>query len=167
MQQVSDRQMMLAAHRLLVSDERLPLVVTEQRSIKHLEGRVLGHGEDESTKNFGRHYMLLEGTDAKVHIIYYMNELEEARSRGQLDVNSFVELRRIFNNGQPLLHIESLGNSEKLLDNKKYFHQRAQLFLRNGECTPNETWGGWLGCYEEKLASAITAAQQRGMQIER
>src|SRR5207237_9965285 len=75
MQQVADRQKTLSAHRALLSDERLTLVVTEPRNIKHLEGRVLGHGEDETGKNFGRHYMLLEGTDAMIHLIYYTPEL--------------------------------------------------------------------------------------------
>src|SRR5436305_2607269 len=71
MQQVADRQKTLSAHRALLSDERLPLVVADPRSIKTLDGRVLGHGEDENGRNFGRHYMLLEGTDAKIHLIYH------------------------------------------------------------------------------------------------
>ena len=167
MQQIGDRQRMLAAHRSLISDERLPLVVTEQRSIKHLEGRVLGHGEDEDIKNFGRHYMLLEGTDAKIHLIYYTNELEEVRSRGQLDVNTFVKLRKSFKSGQPLLYIENLGNSERLLNSKKYFQQKAWLSLRHGELISDKIWGGWLGCYQEKLASAITVIKQQGLQAER
>lgn len=96
MQQVADRQKMLSAHRALVSDERLPFVVTHARSIKTLNGRVLGHGEDETGKNFGRRYMLLEGTDARIHLIYYTPELEEARSRGDLGTNSFIQLRKRF-----------------------------------------------------------------------
>src|SRR4051795_6503949 len=36
MQQVADRQKTLSAHRALVSDERLPLVVTEPRNIEQL-----------------------------------------------------------------------------------------------------------------------------------
>lgn len=34
-------------------------------------------------------FMLLEGTDAKIHLIYYTPDLEEARSRGQLGANAF------------------------------------------------------------------------------
>jgi hypothetical protein len=32
--------------------------------------------------------LMLEGTDALVHFIYYTPELEEARSRGELRTNS-------------------------------------------------------------------------------
>jgi hypothetical protein len=60
--------------------------------IRQLAGRVLGHGEDEAGKDFGRHYLLLEGIDAKIHLIYHTPELEAPRSRGQLGANSFIEL---------------------------------------------------------------------------
>jgi hypothetical protein len=160
MQQVGDRQRMLAAHQTLVSDVRLPLVVTEQRSIKHLEGRVIGHGEDEGGKNFGRHYMLLEGTDAKIHLIYYTPELEEARSRGQLGINSFLALRKMFQNGLPLLGVENLGDSEELLENTGYFQKKARLSSPGSKAITDEFWSGWLGRYRDRLASAITAAER-------
>ena len=57
--------------------------------------------------------MLLEGTDAKIHLIYYTPELEQARSRGQLGVNSFVKLEKKFDNGRPLLDVENLGRFGK------------------------------------------------------
>lgn len=159
MQQIGDRQRMLAAHQALVSDERLPLVVTEHRSIKHLEGRVLGHGEDEDGKNFGRHYMLLEGTDSKIHLIYYTPELEQARSRGQLNTNSFAKLQKEFENGRPSLKVENLGDSEKLLDAARHFRQKAQRYSRVEDAT-DEIWGGWLGRYRDKLRSAANAAEK-------
>ena len=159
MQQIGDRQRMLAAHQALVSDERLPTVVTEHRSIKQLEGRVLGHGEDEGGKNFGRHYMLLEGTDAKIHLIYYTPALEEARSRGQLGVKSFVKLQKKFENGRSLLVVENLGDSEKLLDNPKHFRERSRGYSRVDNAT-NELWGGWIGRYRQRLASAAEAAEK-------
>lgn len=159
MQQIGDRQRMLAAHQALLSDERLPLVVTEQRSIKHLEGRVLGHGEGEDGMNFGRHYMLLEGTDAKIHLLYYTPELEEARSRGQLGVNSFVKLQKKFEDKRPFLAVENLGDSEKLLDNTKYFRQKTLCYSWVGEAS-SEPWSGWLGQYHRRLAAAVEAAVQ-------
>jgi type IV secretory pathway VirD2 relaxase len=159
MQQIGDRQRMLAAHQALVSDERLPLVVTEQRSIKHLEGRVLGHGEDEDGKNFGRHYMLLEGTDAKIHLIYYTPALEEARSRSQLSTNSFVRLQKKFEKGRPSLKVENLGDSEKLLGSAKHFRQKAQRPSPMEDAT-DELWGGWLGRYRDRLRAAVATAEK-------
>ena len=58
---------MLAAHGALLSDERLPLVVTDLREMAHIEGRVLGHGQEEFTD---RMYLMIEGVDGRVHFIH-------------------------------------------------------------------------------------------------
>ncbi len=153
MQQVADRQKTLSAHRALVSDERLPLVVTEPRSIKHLEGRVLGHGENETGKEFGRHYMLLEGIDARIHLIYYTPEMEQARSRGQLDANSFIQLRKRFENGRPMLQLSNLGDADELVD-KGHFRRQQWFRSARPSSTTADAWGGWLGRYLAQQASA-------------
>jgi hypothetical protein len=57
MQQVADRQKMLARHGALMSDPRLLMQVTDLRKLKVLERRVLLHGEDEQT---GRPYMFVK-----------------------------------------------------------------------------------------------------------
>ena len=127
MQRTSDRQKMLASHGALLSDERLPLAVLDLRKLKTLEGRVLMHGEEETGKAAGRHYLLLEGTDAKVHLIYYTPEMEEARSRGKLRANSFVRLQKQFENGRPVLDVEDSGDAERILHNKRHFGASLRL----------------------------------------
>ena len=148
MQRTSDRQKMLASHGALLSDERLPLVVLDLRKLKTLEGRVLAHGEEEAGKGAGRHYLLLEGTDAKVHLIYYTPEMEEARSRGKLRANSFVRLQKQFENGRPVLEIEDSGDAERVLRNKRHLGERAKSFLNRGIAPSEDGWGGWLGRYQ-------------------
>ena len=144
MQRTTDRQKMLASHGALLSDERLPLVVLDMRKLKTVEGRVLAHGEEEAGKSAGRHYLLLEGTDAKVHLIYYTPEMEEARSRGKLRPNAFVRLQKLFENGRPVLEIEDSGDAERALRNKHYFRDRAKSLL-NHDTVPSEDGGaaGW------------------------
>lgn len=92
MQKTADRQKALAAHRALMSDPNLPFQVTDIRKVEHLRGRVLGHGEEEST---GRTYMLLEGDDKRVHFIYHNRSLQEHRHAGTLKPNSVVTLNRL------------------------------------------------------------------------
>lgn len=150
MQEVADRQKTIFAHRALISDERLPLVVTEPRSIARLDGRVLGHGEDEAGKNFGRHFMLLEGTDARIHLIYYTPELEESRNRGQLSTNSFIQMRKRFERGRPTLQLKNLGDAEELLKNEDVFRH-----LRTNMDSATTTWGGWLGRYHARVRAAV------------
>jgi hypothetical protein len=59
----------------------LPSRLTDLNGIEQVEGRVLGHGEEETT---GRLYMILEGTDHIIHFIYRSEELETARRAGKL-----------------------------------------------------------------------------------
>jgi type IV secretory pathway VirD2 relaxase len=79
MQRVNDRQKTLAAHSVAMSDERLPIEILDMRQLAAVEGRILVHGQDEQS---GQNYLMVEGTDAKVHFIYYTPEMEEARSTG-------------------------------------------------------------------------------------
>ncbi|HZK82060.1 MAG TPA: hypothetical protein VFC46_13355, partial [Humisphaera sp.] len=92
MRRTADRQRMLAAHGVVMSDERLPIEVLDPAQMTSVEGPVLVHGQDEQT---GCNHLMLEGTDAKIHFIHYTPEMEEARSRGELRTNSFVRLRKV------------------------------------------------------------------------
>ena len=81
MQRANDRQKMLAGKGSLLSDERLQIVVTNARRY------VICRAESLSMVRKSRevrepHYMLLEGTDARVHLLYYTPEMEDARSQG-------------------------------------------------------------------------------------
>ena len=99
---------------------RLPLVMFDLRNCTTLEGRILVHGEDEGT---GRSFMMLEGTDAKVHCIYHTPQMSEARGRGGLRANRFVRLRKLFENGRPLLEIDELGHCEKVLNDERLLEE--------------------------------------------
>ena len=92
MQRAGDRQKMLTAHGVLMSDERLRIEIIDFRKTTSVEGRVLVHGEDEQS---GRSYLMLEGTDGRIHFIHYTPEMEAARARGELRANSFARLRRV------------------------------------------------------------------------
>lgn len=151
MQKANDRQKMLAGKGSLLSDERLQIVVTNARNVRELQGRVLTHGEEEQGS---RHYMLLEGTDARVHLLYYTPEMEDARSQGKLRVNNFVRLRRQFVNGQPLLEIDDRGDSNAVLKNKAFLCDAAQRLIKRGVVPTDEGWGGWLGAYQRAVHQA-------------
>jgi type IV secretory pathway VirD2 relaxase len=155
MQRTNDRQKMLASHGALLSDERLPLVVLDMRKLKTLEGRVLAHGEEEVGKGAGRHYLLMEGTDAKVHLIYYTPEMEEARSRGKLRPNAFIRLQKQFENGRPVLEIEDSGDAERVLRNKRHFNDKVKSLLNHGTVPSEDGWGGWLGRYQATMTKAV------------
>ena len=154
MQRTTDRQRTLAAHGVLMSDERLPIEVLDLSQITSVEGRVLVHGQDEQT---GRNYLMLEGTDAKVHFIQYTPEMEEARSRGELRVNSFVRLRKLF--GTAILDVNDLGDAESLLKNPRFLTETADEFLKRGIIPTEDGWGGWLGRYQTALREAALVVE--------
>lgn len=152
MQQIIDRQRMIARHGALVSDPRLPMQVSDMRKLKQLHGRVLLHGEDEQT---GRPSMFVEGVDAKIHVIQYTPEIADARRQGQLKPNSFVRLRRYFTNGRGVLEIADHGDADKLLRNKRFIASAAAP--AQGLVQTATSWGGWLGRYHEAVAEARQA----------
>jgi hypothetical protein len=160
MQRSADRQKILAAHGVLMSDERLQLVVLDFRSLTALEGRVLVHGEEETGRKAGRSYLMLEGIDGRVHYVYYTPEIEAARNRGGLRANSFIRLRKFFSEWRPLLEIDELGDSESILRNKRYLRETVQRLIRGGIVPQEDGWNGWLGRYQKTL-SAESIAQNR------
>ncbi len=155
MQRMADRQKTLAAHGVVPSDERLPIAPLDHRDIASVEGRVLVHGEEEDGRGGGRSYLMLEGTDARVHHIYYTPEMEELRNRGGLRTNSFIRLRKLFVNGSPEIEIEELGTAEAMLRNKPYLKAVAQQLIRKGLIPEEDGWGGWLGRYQQAVREAV------------
>ena len=158
LQQSVDRQKMLAAHGALLSDKRLPLQVTNIRQLKRVEGRVLLHTEDEQT---GKRYMLVEGTDAKVHLIYHTSAIEQARSEGKLAVGSFIRMEKQFTDKKPTLHMDDLGDAKTLLQNTSHFSKEADILIRRGVHEVQPAWGGWLGQYQTKLQTELQNPKRR------
>ena len=161
LQQSGDRQKMLAAHGALLSDKRLPLQVTNLRQLQRVEGRVLLHTEDEHA---GKRYMLVEGTDAKVHLIYHTSAIEQARSEGKLAVGSFIRIEKRFTDKKPTLHMDDFGDANALLQNSPHFQKEADMFLRRGVHEVQLAWGGWLGQYQKKLQTELQNPERRKQQ---
>jgi type IV secretory pathway VirD2 relaxase len=150
MQRVGDRQRMLADHGSLRSDERLPIVVTPWKTVTQLEGRVLLHAEEEAT---GRPYLLLEGTDGKVHYLSHNAEIDTARHQGLLRTNAFVRLRKEVVSGRARLSAKDLGDAEQYLSNRTDLQETARRLMDRGIQLSEPQWGGWLGRYQAALLS--------------
>ena len=143
-----DRQKTLRDHGAAISDDRLPFVTVDFRRLKMIQGRVLVHGEDEA----GSAYLLIEGTDAQVHHVPYVPEIQDARHRGQLRVNSFVRLQRLFIEGRSVLEVEDLDDAEALLKRRSHFVAEARRIADRRQSS--EVWAGWLGRYNKALSAA-------------
>jgi hypothetical protein len=158
MQRTTDRQRTLAAHGVVMSDERLPIEVLDPAQMTSIEGRVLVHGQDEQT---GRNYLMLEGTDSRVHFIHYTPEMEEARSRGELRTNSFVRLRKLPVDRALLLDVIDLGDAEMLLNAPRHLGEAARQLLKRGIMPTEDGWAGWLGRYQSALCKTAREIEER------
>jgi hypothetical protein len=157
MQRTTDRQKTLAAHGVVVSDDRLPMTTLEMRDLTSVEGRILVQGEDEVS---GRTYLMLEGTDARVYYIYRTPEMEEVRSRGGLKTNSFIRLRKFSTVRGPVVDIQDMGDAEAMLHNKTRLREAAREIMRRGIIPQDDGWNGWLGRYQKALVDAAFALEQ-------
>jgi Protein of unknown function (DUF3363) len=162
MQKIGDRQKTLTAHGALMSDPRLTIESMDGRDWEVLEGRVLVHGEEEDGRDAGRSYLMLEGTDARVHHVTYTPEIEESRNRGQLRTNSFVRLRRYIVDGTPVVESEDLGDAEAILRNKPHLRDTARKLVKRGVIPEEGGWGGWLGRYQAALRQTTQELGQTG-----
>lgn len=155
MQVGNDRLKSLHEQRHTLSDPRLPLVATELRNVRRLSGKVIGTGLDE---NRGIPYLLLEGTDAKVHYLYQDGALNEARRKGQLQPGAFVEIERQFIQGgdgrkRAQIVVTDRGPAEALLTDQKHLARDALRAAKGQPSLPRESgYGGWLGRYHKAVA---------------
>ena len=158
MQRTTDRQRTLAAHGVLMSDERLRIEVLDLKQLTSVEGRVLVRGQDEQT---GRNYLMLEGTDARVHFIQYTPEMEVAHSRGELKTNSFVRLRRLLRGQREVLDVNDLGDADALLSNPRHLAEKVSELLNRGIRPTEDGWGGWLGKYQAAICKTIREVEEK------
>ncbi len=157
MQKIADRQRTLSASGVLRSDERLPIVAVDCRSLDYAEGRILVHSEEEN----GRSYMMLESTDGRVYAINHTRRMQEMRHAGSLRANTFIRLRRIFVAGRWRNEIEDLGTAESILKNRGYLVQTAQQLVRKGAIPEQQGWGGWLGRYHQAVDRTADELQRK------
>jgi len=118
---------------------------------------VLVHGQEEQT---GRNYLMLEGTDAKVHFIHYTPEIEQARNRGELRTNSFVRFRKPLSDRVVMLEVKDFGDAEAMLTDPYRLGETAQRLLSRGVMPTEDGWGGWLGRFQTALCNAVRGIEE-------
>jgi type IV secretory pathway VirD2 relaxase len=164
MQKVQDRQKVIAKHGVLTSDPRLPVELTSMRDLQYLEGRVLVHDEDPQN---GRPYLLLEGTDAKIHMIYHDNALSQQRALGKLRPGHFITLRKQFTDKKPTITVDDLGAAEGILSDAAFLQKTSKWRIRHGLIEVPQDWGGWLGQYYSHLNKHIQTQVHRSISTNR
>jgi hypothetical protein len=137
-QMAGDRQKTLARQMALASDVNMPVLVEDWRALTTLRGRVLGHGEEEDK---GKHFMLIEGTDGKLHYLTHCRETEQLREQHELRAHEFITFTRM----DGALHIKQHGHAEAILN--------SGAFLKTQPVPPagQDLRPGWLGKYDAAI----------------
>lgn len=89
LQTLQTRTEMIAQSRALMTEPRCVPQVTKLKPGERLVGRVLGAGMDEKND---RHFLLIEGTDYRAHILYQNATIEKARDAGELQLRHLVAI---------------------------------------------------------------------------
>jgi hypothetical protein len=155
MQSSGDRQRVLAKHGAFLSDARLPIEFVSLERLTRLEGRVVAHGQDESTD---RVYLMLEGTDGKVHLLYQTEEMRKARHEGKGMINAFVRIEKRFCGGVPYVCMDDLGDAYKLVESAEFHSMSAPTQYPANDVAA--TCGGWLGKYREAIRRHLSALEK-------
>lgn len=103
LQVLQQRTAMVGQGRALMTDPRCPPVVSKIKTGDHLVGRVLGTGLDEQ---YDRSFILIEGTDSRVHIVYQNAAIEKQRAEQKLQPRQLVAIsgQSFEKNGKSISH---------------------------------------------------------------
>ena len=132
--------------------------MTELRHLRRIEGRVLVHDEEQDTM---RPYMLIEGTDGKIHMVYHTDSIQEQRAQDKLRPGHFVILQKQFIGKRPHLDIQDLGEAHAIVSNQELLRKAARWQIRQGLIQQPEDWKGWLGRYQSAVQKAVQTELER------
>jgi hypothetical protein len=76
-----------------------------------------------------------------------------------LRTNSFARFRRIFVDEEAIVQAEDLGDSDAILDNRRFLGTKAEISVKKGILPSDDGWGGWLGRYQSALRKAAMELQ--------
>jgi hypothetical protein len=102
--------------------------------------------------------MILEGTDAQVHLLPHDESIELARRDGLLKPNHFVSLSGPVQDKRRASRIRDFGDAEAYLISSQF---RPSAITTSREGQVDTQWAGWLGRY---LAQSGRASRLRGKQ---
>lgn len=146
-----DKQRMLSKHMEPASAVGSQIVSGNWDDITILQGRILGHDEDEAT---GRRYMLFESVDGTIIMLPHRKEIETLRAQKGLKRNAAVTISRTT---KGYVVVKEHGNAEKLLTDP------ANLRQILGTHPVSESRPGWLGRLD--AAASDAALPRRAVQL--
>ncbi|HLK80742.1 MAG TPA: DUF3363 domain-containing protein [Xanthobacteraceae bacterium] len=159
-----------ARHRDQILDQLAPLAVTKLAPGRELTGRVVGTGLENEARD--RRYLMLEGTDGKLHYLHQTPAIIRARGEGKIGVGEVVtlEAREFEKNGRKVnyLCVEQHGDlgamqADKQLGNRLDL-EALKTIERDGRI---DAWGwkGFAGTWRQAMNDRLPVLEQAGLVV--
>ena len=145
-----------ARHRSQMLDKSAPLAVTRLAPGQELTGRVVGTGLENEARD--RRYLMLEGTDGKLHYLRQTPAIIRARGEGKIGIGEIVtlEAREFEKDSRKVnyLHVEQHNTLRSMQANKQIGNRLDLETLKAIERDGRIDTRGWTG-FAEKWRQAM------------
>jgi len=157
-----------ARHRDQILDQRAPLAVTKLAPGRELTGRVVGTGLENEARD--RRYLMLEGTDGKLHYLRQTPAIIRARGEGKSEIGEVVtlEAREFEKDGRKVnyLRVERHGELGDMQADKEIGNrldlETLKAVGRDGRIE-TRGWKGFAGKWRRAMNARLPALEQAGL----
>jgi type IV secretory pathway VirD2 relaxase len=157
-----------ARHREQIGDKRAPLSVTKLASGQELTGRVVGTGLENEARD--RRYLMLEGTDGKLHYLQQTPAIIRARGAGSISIGEVVtlEARQFEKGGRKVKYIRVEQHSalrsmqaDKQIGNRLDI-EALKTIERDGRID-KRGWRGFAGKWRQAMEDRLPVLERAGL----
>jgi type IV secretory pathway VirD2 relaxase len=157
-----------ARHREQTLDKRAPLTVTKLAPGQELTGRVVGTGLENEARD--HRYLMLEGTDGKLHYLRQTPAIIRARGARTIGIGEVVRLeaREFEKDGRKVnyLRVEQHGVLRSMQTDKQIGNRldlEALKAVERGGRIDARSWRGFAGKWREAMESRLPILERAGL----
>ncbi len=157
-----------ARHQEQILDKRAPLAVTKLAPGQELTGRVVGTGLENEARD--RRYLMLEGTDGKLHYLHQTPAIIRARGEGKIATGEVVTLqaREFEKDGRKVRYIRVEQHSElRAMQMDKRIGNRLDLealkTIEHDGRVDARGWEGFAGKWRQVMNDRVQVLEQAGL----
>lgn len=157
-----------ARHQSHMLDKRAPLAVTKLAQGQELTGRVVGTGLENEARD--RRYLMLEGTDGKLHYLRQTPAIIRARGAGRIAIGEVVtlEAREFEKDGRKVnyLRVDQHGDLRSMQADQQIANRLDLDTLKTVERDGRigkRGWKGFAGKWRQAMEDRLPALEQAGL----
>ena len=157
-----------ARHQSHLLDKRAPLAVTKLAPGKGITGRVVGTGLENVERD--RRYLMLEGTDGKLHYLRQTPAIIRARGEGRIGIGEVItlEAREFEKDGRKVnyLRVEQHGELRSMQTDKQIGSRldlEALKTIEHDGRIDTRGWKGFAGKWRQAMNDRLPLLEKTGL----